>query len=105
MHPRYQRLARMILENEDERGIAAAYDKYALAYDVYSPTLYSEAVRLGKKLSSKTIKATIARMHKLPVVYNLIICKQASTKKLSRFIEHKGFRPLAEELMTVLFGV
>lgn len=34
-----------------------------------------------------------------------VFCKQIPTKHLSTMIEHKAFRPIAENLMTVIFGV
>ena len=34
-----------------------------------------------------------------------VFCKQIPTKHLGTMIEHKAFRPIAEDLMTVIFGV
>jgi len=34
-----------------------------------------------------------------------VFCKQIPTKHLGTMIEHKAFRPIAENLMTVIFGV
>lgn len=34
-----------------------------------------------------------------------VFCKQIPTKHLSTMIEHKAFRPIADNLMTVIFGV
>lgn len=34
-----------------------------------------------------------------------VFCKQIPTKQISVLIEHKAFRPIAEDLMTIIFGM
>jgi hypothetical protein len=44
-------------------------------------------------------------MAEWPVVYNLIICKQVPAKRLAKILDDNSFKLLAEELMSVIFGV
>jgi hypothetical protein len=98
-HLVYQILTRRIID-EDDTGLA----------QTYNPTLYAEAVKLGERLKTsknlgQTIKAAAKRMSQWPVFCNVIVCKQVPVKRLAKVIENKTFRPFAEELMTIIFGV
>jgi len=106
--PEYQNLCRHIIDQD--KPIEDVYNHYARMYGVYDQKLYDEAVRIGKeskqRYNSPTfIKRVVKRMWQLPVAYNVIICKQVPCRMLVIMIEDKSFRPLAEELMTIIFGV
>lgn len=99
MHLAYQILARRIID-ENDTGLARTFN----------PMLYAEAVKLGEKLKTsknlgQTIKAAVKRMGQWPVAFNVVVCKQVPVKRLAKVIDNKTFRPFAEELMTVIFGV
>lgn len=108
-HPIYQTICQLIIENDD-KPVGDVYKRHAKLYGVYDQALYDTAIRLGKRLKESFddtafVNMASERMLSLPVVYNLIACKQVPTKKLSKVIENKSFRPIAEELMEVIFGV
>lgn len=109
----YHELTRKLYEQHKDLGaltLTSIYEKYACELNLYSPTLYQEAVRLGEKLKlsnklSYTIKEAVLRMKKWPVVYNFVVCKQIPTIKLATIIENKLFRPFAKELMEIIFDL
>lgn len=112
LHKVYRDASRFIIDNENFNGktIVRAYEEAALTNGFHDQLLYDEAVALGNKchqhFNDEAVIDTVSkRMLELPVVYNLIICKQVPTAKLSTVIGFKSFRPLAEELMTAVFGV
>lgn len=109
LHHSYRKLCQLIIEEERHKSVADIYDHYANKYDVYDKPLYDEAVKLGQECKQRFkdetfINSIISRMMEWPVVYTLIVCKQVPCKKLTEIIGYKSFRPLAEELMDIIFG-
>lgn len=72
---------------------------------------YTTAIALGKLVNKSTsfteeeAELICLKIKDLPANYQTLFCKHIRTKYLAKLIDHKCFRSIAENLMTVIFGV
>lgn len=107
LHPIYQNVARQLIN--DDGNIVDVYEKHARSAGVYDEDFFNAAIVIAETLknqpNARQLKAITKCMTTWPVFYNIVVCKQVPTRVLAGIIEKESFRPIAEELMTVIFGV